>query len=130
MQEFALNELKKQGYTEDLDSRRAFERKYRWLVVPGFVLCVGPYPFLRFIWSPFSDSTAQSFALASCFLLGFALCLGAAAHAKRSVPISRRTGAPMRVFLRSDAPADTTEYLYVDHQSRSYFSRVIYRSRT
>ncbi|MEY2407559.1 MAG: hypothetical protein QOF48_229 [Verrucomicrobiota bacterium] len=125
MQELALNELIKNGYTEDRASRRDFERRYRWLVIPGALLCFAPYPFTRFVWSPFSDSTTHSVALAVCFLLGFALCLGAARHASRSIPISRENGAPMQIFLRSDAPADTKEYLYVDSQSRTYFTRVI-----
>ena len=129
MQELALHELQTSGYTEDDASRRAFERRYRWLVIPGVLLCLGPYPFNRFIWSPFTRSTAQVFIQVS-FLVGFALCLGAAVQASRSVPVSRKSGAPMQVFLRSDAPPDTKEYIYIDHQSRTYFTRVISVARS
>jgi hypothetical protein len=58
-------------------------------------------------------------------LVGLGICVGAASHASRSIPISRQSGAAMQCFLRSDAQEDTTEYLYVDHSSHTYFSRVI-----
>lgn len=125
MQELALNELKKNSYTEDRVSKRAFERRYRFFVIPGLLLGIGALPFARYVWWPFTDFFTQFFSLIVCFLIGLALCLGAATHANRSVPISRQSGAPMECFLRSDAPEETTEYLYVDHPSRTYFTRIV-----
>jgi hypothetical protein len=130
MQEIALNELQKGGYVEDRASLRAFERRYRWLVIPGALLCLAPYPFMRLVWSPFSDPTVHSSLVSVLFLIGIALCWVAVSLAKRATPVSLRSGAPMMPFLRSDAPTNMTEYLYVDLQSHSYFARVIetYRS--
>ena len=125
MQELALSELRKHGYIEDRASKRAFERRYRCVVIPGILLCLAPYPLTRFVWSPFSDPFIHFFTLIICFLFGLGICIAAASHASRSVPVSRESGAPMQCFLRSDAPEDTTQYLYVDRSSRTYFSRVI-----
>jgi hypothetical protein len=125
MEQLALNQLRNDGYTEDRASKRAFERRYRWVIIPGILLCFGPYPLTRFVWSPFSDAFVHFFTLVICFLLGFGICIAAASHASRNIPVSRESGAPMQCFLRSDAPEDTTEYLYVDRSSRTYFSRVI-----
>lgn len=125
MQQLALDELTKHGYAEDLASRRIFERRHHWFAALGVLLCIGPYPLTRFIWSPCIDSTAHFFSLVFCFLLGLALCFGAKIHVGNSVPVSRMSGIPMQVFLLAGAPADTTEYLYVDHRSRTYFTRAI-----
>ena len=125
MQLLALSELKRNGYAEDRASKHAFERRYVWFVVPGLLLGIGAFPFARYVWWPFTDFFTQFISLLVCFFIGFSLCLGAASHANRSVPISRQSGAPMQCFLRSDAREETTEYLYVDHSSQTYFTRVV-----
>ncbi len=127
MQELALNELKKSGYTEDRVSKRAFERLYRPVSIVGVLLCLGPYPFTRFVWSPFADPFAQFFMIFFCFVLGFAICMDAAIRANESIPVSHQSGARMQRFLRSDAPQDVTEYLDVDETSKTYFARVVGR---
>ncbi len=125
MQKLALSELKKNGFTEDLASKRAFERRYLPFSILGVLLCFGPYPFTRFAWSPFTDASTHFYALFFCFLVGFGICIGAASHASSCIPISRQSGAAMQCFLCSDAPEDTTEYLYVDLSNHTYFSRVV-----
>ena len=125
MEQLALSPLRENGYSEDKASKRAFERRYLPFVVMGVVLCLAPVPLARFIWTPFHDTNSDFGFIIVCFLLGWALCTGAACHAARAIPRSRESGLPMKRFLRSDAAPDVVEYIYVDQQSRTYFTHVV-----
>lgn len=127
MSELSLSQLLAEGYTEDRASKHRFERRYGWFTIPGVVLCLGPYPLIHFGWIPMRgyDEQSQFFIVAGCFLLGFALAVGAGLHITDATPISVVSGLPMQKYSRSDAPEDTVHYLYVDHQSRTYFSRLV-----
>jgi hypothetical protein len=114
--ELSLSELQQRGYREDDESRRAFERRYRWVVVPGVLAVVGAACWL---------TIHQSVMGLLLFLGGMAVCLGAALHAARVTPCSKITGHRMQRFRRSDAVEKRKEFIYVDDESRTYFVRLI-----
>ena len=120
-----LAELLAAGYSEDRASKRAFERRYAWVTIPGALLVFVPYPLTRYGWQPFADPVLSSGCWLVCLPVGILLCFGAAIHAMRAVPTSLQSGLPMQCFLRSDAPPDHTEHLYVDPGSRTYFIRLV-----
>jgi hypothetical protein len=114
--QLSLSELQQRGYRVDDESRRAFERRYRWVVVPAVVAVVGSACWLTIHQSPIG---------LLLFLGGMALCLGAALHAGRATPCSRITGRRMQRFRRSDGVGMRKEFIYVDDESRTYFVRLI-----
>jgi len=116
--ELSLSELQQRGYREDYESRRAFERRYRWVVIPGVLAVVGGTALL---------SIQRSVTGYFLFFGGLAACLGAAFHAARATPSNRISGRPMQRFRRRDSVGNETEYIYVDDASRTYFVRLISR---
>jgi hypothetical protein len=114
--ELSLSELQQRGYREDDESRRAFERRYRWVIIPGVIAVLGGA-----CWCAMQRSAA-GFLL---FFGGLAVCLGAAIHAARATPSNRISGHRMQRFRRSDSVGKRKEFIYVDDESRTYFVRLI-----
>ncbi len=114
--ELNLSELQQRGYREDDESRRTFERRYRWATVPALIAFLGGACWLTF------QRSVTGYLL---FFGGLVVCLGATFHAARATPSSRISGHRMQRFRRSDSAGKRTEFIYVDDESRTYFVRII-----
>ena len=114
----SLSELQQRGYREDDESRRAFERRYRWVTIPGLIAVLGGAG-----WCAMQRSAAAAGVL--LFLGGLAVCFGAAIHAARATPSNKTSGHRMQRFRRSDSVGERKEFIYVDDESRTYFVRLI-----
>jgi hypothetical protein len=125
MQKLAVSDLQKNGYTEDRAAYRAFLHRYVLASHIGLFLCVVPYPFNRYVWSPFTDPSIEFIVLLTCFVVGVALIAAYNTYTRDAIPVSLHTGLPMERFLRSDPAEGHIEYLYVDHSSRTYFTFLI-----
>jgi len=107
-----------QGYTEDAEAGREFERPYTW---PNLVLVV-----------VFFSSLALSLADRISMKVGVSLMAGSfiiicltIIRLRISIPHSRHTGKPMERY-RNSAPERqvSSELIYVCHDSKTFFRRV------
>jgi hypothetical protein len=71
MPELSLSEIQQRGYREDDESRRAFERRYRWVTAPAIAVILGAACLA-------TQRTVAGFLL---FFGGLLCCFGAAYHA-------------------------------------------------
>ena len=116
--EVSLSELQQRGYREDDESRRAFERRYRWITPPAALAILAGACLL---------TLHRSVTGYLSFFGGLAVCPGAAFHGARATPSSRVSEHRMQRFRRSDSVGKQTEFIYVDDESRTYFVRLISR---
>ena len=116
--ELSLSQIKARGYREDDPSRRAFERRYRWITAPAIAVGFGS------VYLFFTGRLAMGVV---CLVGSVVFCLGAAYQAARATPLSCVSGRAMQRFRRADSIGERTEYIYVDDASRTYFVRLISR---
>ena len=111
-------QLKAQGYTEDPEGRRRFDRPYQLpngvliLVFCGslFGVAIEKLPFLPAFWTA-----------AGSFLTLFVIQV----FAYRSTPHSRFTGKPLTKYRNAKPGRDVlTELIYVCEDSKTFFRRV------
>jgi len=107
-----------EGYTEDKRSRRKFLLPYSAVAVTAIIVLVSIVA-----WHAIHERTVS----AGWFLAGglcFVVIFGSIVLAYRSVPISNRTGLPMKCYRNLSAPEGVVELLYVDEESRTFFRNV------
>ncbi len=108
-------DLRRDGYYEDTVSMRRFERRYAPITIPsvigfafGFYLIMG------------LDLKIQGLVLSLICLVVIACTCG---HAYFAVPKSAKTGLPMERYKRLGGNSDESEFIYVDHSSRTFCRR-------
>jgi len=116
MKTLSLEDLLLDGYTEDVASLRAFERGYAPVTIPGVVGFA--FGFYLIFWR---EQTTGGFMVS---LISLVVIAGACAHAYFASPRSVRSGRRMERYRRSDARCEGTEFLYVDHDSRTFCRRM------
>ena len=126
MPKITLSELQTSGYTEDRESGKVFERRFRWPALFGLLcLVAATYLFFR-PFGVFAERSELQILVCGCFALVGTLTLAATTlRAQKAIPVSARSGQPMRRFLQTDADDEYEIYIYVDEPSRTFFCRVV-----
>lgn len=115
MNEISVAQLVLQGYTEDKEGLKRFQRPY----APFFLLIL--VVFLASLISFFTSS--WPYAAATCLASITFGGLGIAAM-YRAAPISRHSGKPLVKYInKKPSPLTLTEVVYVCPESKTYFSR-------
>lgn len=115
MNEISLEQLTLEGYTEDKEGLKRFQRAY----TPFFFLIL--LVFIASLISFFTD--AWPYAVVTC-LASIAFGFLGIAVMYRASPLSRHSGKPLVKYInKKPKPLTLTEIVYVCPESKTYFSR-------
>jgi hypothetical protein len=115
MNEISIEQLVLQGYSEDIEGLKQFQRGY----APFFLLIL--LVFIASLISFFTNS--WPYAAITC-LASIAFGFFGIAVMYRATPISRHSGKPLVKYInKSPKPLTLTEVVYVCPESKTYFSR-------
>jgi hypothetical protein len=103
-----------EGYTEDRETLRRFERRFFLPAALGALLFLAPFVYLFIYKKPLS--------LIGLCAVGFLTLLGTIIAMYRATPISS-TGQPMEKYGNTSPSARGDEVLYVCHDSKTFFRR-------
>jgi hypothetical protein len=111
-----LEALQRDGYQEDKHSIRRFERRYAPFSIPGVL------GFFFGLYLAFTGHEREGLIIAG---VSFLVTMAATIHARVSIPTSAISGQPMEKYRRLGGPDSETEFIYVDHSSRTFCRRIV-----
>lgn len=115
MKTIDLESLIQDGYQEDTRSIRSFERRYAPFSILGVIGFAGGFYLI------YNNGPTIGIAVAAVsFLFLGAVCT----HAYFAIPVSTTSGLPMEKYRRIGSMPNETEFIYVDHSSRTFCRRV------